>query len=184
MANNPEISIIVVTDEKETRQMAIFCDNHSRDAIMMRQDKCIAAAFKEDSIIANPISLTDRLLPEVLCTIIKYLSNIQLSVVITHVCQGRYHAVIEDTHTGTTFPVRVSDGILLTLADKHIPLSIDENLWLRQSIPYTKDSPNLAIPINAISHEMLITTLEKAIENEEYETAQRLKEELDRRKNK
>ena len=39
----------------------------------------------------------------------------------------------------------------------------------------------MAIPINSLTKEMLEASLEKAIENEEYETAKHIKEELDRR---
>ena len=48
-------------------------------------------------------------------------------------------------------------------------------------MPLKKGQPGVAIPINSLTREMLEASLEKAIENEEYETAKHIKEELDRR---
>ena len=53
-------------------------------------------------------------LPETMSAIIKYMTDLQLAVVIVSVYDGQYRAVIEDRKTGTAFPIRVSDGALPT----------------------------------------------------------------------
>lgn len=181
LENNPEIAIIVLTDENEERQLAVFCDNLTKENIDLRCGKVFSADVEQGIVSLNTVPFTEKLLPEVLCKAIKYLTGIQLSVVITHVMQGTYYSHIEDIRTGTTFPIKTSEGILLCVADKHVPLYIEEELWNRQSNPYKKDAAGIAIPINAITYEMLVTSMNKAIENEDYEIAQKFKEEIDRR---
>lgn len=179
MVNNPEISIIGLTDAKETRQLSIVCDAHTKFQLDLRT----SADKPEDGLMhAIGDSAGRILLPEALMGIISYMTNLKLCVVITNVVDGVYRAVIEDEITGTTFPVRASEGVLLTLANKHVPLYAEQTLWKYQSVELKKGSPGIAIPINSLTPEMLQESLDKAIENEEYEVAKHIKEEMDKRR--
>lgn len=178
MVNNPEIGIICLTDELDTRQLSIVCDKFTKFQFDLRTD---SSSVEDNLVSAFGDNAGRKLLPEALMGIINYMTDLKLCVVVTNVIDGVYRAVIEDERTGTTFPVRASEGVLLTLANKHVPLYAEQTLWQYQSVPVKKDSPGVAIPINSLTKEMLETSLEKAIENEEYETAKHIKEELDRR---
>ena len=178
MVNNQDVSIICLSDELETRQLSIVCDKFTKFQFDLRSD----SSMQNDALVHSFGDNAGRiLLPEALMSIISYMTDLKLCVVVTNVVDGVYRAVIEDERTGTTFPVRATEGVLLTLANKHVPLYAEQTLWKYQSVPMKKDQPGVAIPINSLTREMLETSLEKAIENEEYETAKHLKEELDRR---
>lgn len=176
------MAIIMLTDKEESRQVSILCDIASKYQLDLRSH-AVRIVSDDGTVIGPPPSeLTRLMLPEVLCSIIDYMTNLQLQVVITNVYDGKYHAVIEDVNSGTTFPVRASDAILLAVANKHIPILIEKALWEYQSLPLMKEATGIAIPINTLTSEMLDASLERAIENENYEQAKQLKEEIDRRK--
>ena len=178
MVNNMEIGIISLTDEEETRHLSIVCDRFTKFQFDLRTD---LEHTDEELVHSFGDSAGKTLLPEALMGIINYMTDLKLCVVITNVVDGIYRAVIEDERTGTTFPVKATEGVLLTLANKHVPLYAEATLWQYQSVPLKKGQPGVAIPINSLTREMLEASLEKAIENEEYETAKHIKEELDRR---
>jgi hypothetical protein len=178
MVNNTDIGIISLVDESETRHLSIVCDKFTKFQFDLRSG---LANTEEEPVQAIGENAGRTLLPEALMGIISYMTDLKLCVVVTNVVDGIYRAVIEDERTGTTFPVKATEGVLLTLANKHVPLYAEATLWQYQSVPLKKGQPGVAIPINSLTKEMLEASLEKAIENEEYETAKHIKEELDRR---
>ena len=187
MVNNHSIGLIVLTDEMETRQLNIVCDEMSLFQIGLRSrtnNEKSEDAGNDTQDVSDRKFPTRYLLPEVLCSIIGYMTDIRLRVIIKNVVNGNYQAVVEDVITGTVFPIRATDGILLTLANNFIPLYADLNLWKYQSVPFTKSSSGIPIPVNALTSSMLEEALQNAIDKEEYEVAQKLKEELERRKGK
>ena len=52
----------------------------------------------------------------------------------------------------------------------------------KQCAPYVKEAQGVAIPVNTISTDMLKDALAKAIEEEKYELASHLRDELRRRR--
>lgn len=171
-------SLLIITDKEEQRQLTVVCDEIMRHEFGIRRGKYIGDKA-EKAKVAEILRTT---LPETLAAIIKYMTDLQLAVIIVNVFDGQYRAVIEDSNTGTAFPIRVSDGALLCYADPHIPLYIEESLWIRQSVPYLgHDARGVAMPLNTLSMEMLEQALQKSIEEEKYELAKQLKEEMDRR---
>lgn len=182
MVNVDDMAIIMLTDCQEKRQVSILCDIASKYQLDLRSHSVRIVSDDGTLMGPPPSELTRLMLPEVLCSIINYMTDLKLQVVITNVYDGNYQAVIEDANTGTTFPVRASDAVLLAVANKHIPIFIEETLWEYQSLPLMKESTGIAIPINTLTLEMLDASLERAIENENYEQAKQLKEEIERRK--
>ena len=178
MVNNTDIGIISLVDESETRHLSIVCDKFTKFQFDLRSG---LANTEEEPVQTIGENAGRTLLPEALMGIISYMTDLKLCVVVTNVVDGIYRAVIEDERTGTTFPVKATEGVLLTLVNKHVPLYAEKRLWQYQSVPLKKGQPGVAIPINSLTREMLEASLEKAIENEEYETAKHIKEELDRR---
>jgi hypothetical protein len=82
---------------------------------------------------------------------------------------------------GNTSRIRMSDAVLLNLIS-HIPLYIEENLMQRQCFPFDeKTQTQLAIPINTMDVKHLKSALEKAVDDENYELASHLRDEIKRR---
>lgn len=182
MVNVEDIALITLTDMREERQISIFCDMATKYQLDLRSSSVRILTAEGEQLSTPPAELTRLMLPEVLCSIINYMTDLELQVVITHVYDGMYHAVIEDAHTKTTFPVRASDAILLAVANRHMPIYIDSNLWKYQSQPVLKNNAGISLPINTLTEDMLKKSLQKAIDEEQYEQAKQLKEELERRK--
>ena len=55
---------------------------------------------------------------------------------------------------------------------------MEERLYMRQSVPFEEDPHKLTVPVNAISTDMLKKALDKAIDEENYELASHLRDEL------
>lgn len=176
-----DASLLILTDEEETRQITIVCGPATRHEIAMRRGKYVG----NDEVKKMATEELQFCLPETMSAVLKYMTDVKLSVVIVNVFDGQYRAILEDQKTGTAFPIRVSDGVVLAYADKHIPLYIEESLWLRQSCEYHgENAKGVAMPLNTLSTSMLKQVMQKCIDDEQYEMAQQMKEELARRTNK
>ena len=161
-----EIGLLILTDVQETRQLAIPCDIAIINQIRLRLGRA---------------SVVGRLLPEVLWHVISTNTSLQFEIVITDIIEGQYRASLVNRETLDPVAIRISDGILLAFIAQ-LPISIDSRLMEKQSVPFQRESPGVAIPVNTISTEMLKSALEKAIEEEKYELASHLRDELRRRK--
>lgn len=208
MAGTQDVGLIVLTDEQETRQINVFCDGYTRLQFMVRTNQMTPDQIRfrteepeaDEELFGNNIPEEEEIngsndlagqeanktpvhyLPEVLVSIMQYLSNIHLEACIYNVYGGEYRAVLIDSTTGTSFAVRACDAVLLHVVNNHIPLTCDANLWQHQSVPFSKDMTGVSLPINTLSVPMLKAALKKAIDDERYEAAQQLKNELERRK--
>ena len=56
-----------------------------------------------------------------------------------------------------------------------------QNLMKKQSVAFKKDSKGMSIPLNTLTDDMLRKALNKAIEEENYEMASHLRDEMKRR---
>lgn len=160
------LGLLVLTDGAETRQLTIVCDKQMEYQFGLRMKK---------------LPIVNRLLPEVLVEMIATQTNIDFEVIIHDICDGQYQAMIVNKDTLQTIAMRASDAILLAYISEK-PIYIEERLMMRQSVPYTAGTSGMTIPVNAISGDMLQLALDKAIEEENYELASHLHEELKRRK--
>lgn len=171
-------SLLILTDRDEARQICVVCDEIMRHEFGIRRGKYWGTHD-------NRVMVTETLkytLPETMYSIINNLTDLELAVVIVSIYDGQYRAVIEDTNSGSAFPIRVSDGALLCYANPDIPLYIEGTLWGRQSVPYLGESARgVAMPLNTLTLEMLEEALQKSIDEERYELAKQLKEEIERR---
>ena len=172
------VSLLILTDEDEQRQMTILIDEVMRHEIAIRRGKYVGTLQQR----TNAINYLQYCLPETLSSAIKYLTNVEFCVVIVNIFDGQYSAILEDMRTGTAFPIRVSDGALFAYADPHIPLYIEKTLWDAQSTKYLGDNPKgVSLPLNTLSVSMLKHAMQQCIDEEKYEAAQQIKEELERR---
>lgn len=178
IATANDTALLIVTDLQEKKQIALVVNPHLRYEFAIRRGKYIND--KEHSKIAA--EHLETALPETMSAMIKYMTELELAVVIVGIFDGEYRAVLEDQRSGTIFAIRASDGILLSYADPHIPLYAEESLWERQSMPYMgTDAKGISMPLNTLSTDMLKQAMQKCIEEEKYEIADQLKKELDRR---
>ncbi|MBO5613070.1 MAG: bifunctional nuclease family protein [Prevotella sp.] len=178
MANH-SASLLILTDEEENRQLSIVVDEHMRNQIAIRRGKYHGDLEHRTSAI----KAFQNCLPETLSAAITYLTNVEFCVIIVSIYDGQYCAILEDQRTGTAFPIRVSDGVLLAYADPHVPLYIEKSLWDMQSTKYMgENAKGVSLPLNTLSVPMLKKVMQQCIDEEKYEAAQQIKNELDKRK--
>ncbi|HCD78216.1 MAG TPA: bifunctional nuclease [Prevotella sp.] len=165
---NENIGLIVLTDELKTRQISIICDKNTREAIDMRIGKMPG---------------NKEMLPEVLTSLLKAKVEDKYEIDIEDVANGQYVTIIQDISNGDTFRVKASQAILLSIISG-IPIYTTKELMQKQSNVFLGRGEKLSLPINVVTNSMLEESLKKAIEEENYEIASRLSEELKKRKNK
>lgn len=164
-----DISLIVLTDLLKERQITVVCDAAIQEQILMRVD----SKNRE----ANQL-----LLPEVLVrNFMAYeLDNYELDIL--SVNDGVYRTVLLDNNTSSMTPIRLSDGVLLSIISG-LKIFISEELMNRQSAPYTDlQDGQMPLPINTLNVKMLRQALQKAIDAEDYEMASYIRDEMKRRK--
>ena len=148
IVGGPELGLLILSDLSRIRQVAIVCDSRMEYELSLR---------------AAGTSLTERLLPEVLCSINPRMTGEHYEVLFNSIIDGQYKALLVDKDDLTLTPIRASDAVLLAQVAK-------------------LDIFMIALPVNALSMEMLRHALDKAIEEENYELASMLRDEMRHRK--
>ena len=166
IVGSDEIGLLILTDISEQNQLAIPCDR---------------AMIREFGLRIGRAEVVGRLLPEVLWHFIAMQTNMQFEVLITGIMDGQYRALLVNTGNQEPVAIRISDAVLLAYIAK-LPIYIDSVLMSKQCAPYVKEAQGVAIPVNTISTDMLKDALAKAIEEEKYELASHLRDELRRRR--
>lgn len=167
LRGSKDIGLIILTDEPQRRQIAVVCDRHIVNQFRLRMTIDTRAY---------------RLLPEAMAKILDEDSPNTYHLAIDAIDNGVYKARIVNEQKSESTDIRVSDGVLMAhIAD--YPIYMEDALFDRQSVPFTPQATGMALPINAISEEMLQDALQKAIEREDYEMANQLSRELKKRKN-
>ncbi len=159
-----DLGLLILTDEKELRQLSIVCDK--------------AIALQIELRIKN-MPITDMMLPEVLYSMLKT-RNPVLEIQILDIQDGQYKVYLCNRFI-PPIPIRASDAVLLSLIS-NVKIYIREDIMRRQSVPYNENAKGVSLPVNTISDEMLQAALEKAIQEEDYELASHLRDEKKRRK--
>lgn len=155
------LGLLILTDQSSERQISIVCDKAMAVQIELRLKR---------------IPVTKIMLPEVLCEIFKINESVNFEFFIDNLVDGQYRTFICNNKTGDKSMIRASDAVLLSLVGG-IPLFIEESLMKRQSVIYRENSKGVSLPVNTISDEMLQAAFDKAIEDENYELASRLRDE-------
>lgn len=166
IVGSADVALITLTDELEQRQLTIVCDQATAHQLSLR---------------ANRLPIANTFLPEVLLRVMTIHTELQLEILITGILDGQYKAIVYDVNTLTPTAIRISDAVLLSVIGP-IPLYIDETLMRRQSVSFNQGTSGIAIPVNTLNGKMLDEALQKAIDNENYELASHLRDEIRRRK--
>jgi len=101
-------------------------------------------------------------------------------ILFNSIIDGQYKALLVNKDDLTLTPIRASDAILLAHVAK-LNIFMEEHLFKRQSVDSSVSQNKMALPLNALSFEMLHHALEKAIEDENYELASMLRDEMKNR---
>ena len=165
IVGSDELGLLILIDAEERQQLAIPCDR---------------AMMREFGLRLGHAEVVGRLLPEVLWHVIAMQTDMRFEVLITDIIDGQYRTLLMNVDTQEPVAIRVSDAVLLAQIAR-LPIYIDRVLMNKQSAPYNKEARGVSIPVNTISTDMLRDALAKAIEEEKYELASHLRDELKRR---
>ncbi|MDO4160044.1 MAG: DUF151 domain-containing protein [Prevotellaceae bacterium] len=159
------MGLLILTDELMERQITIVCDKAMAVQIELR---------------LKMIPISNIMLPEVMCNLLKTYTDLNLEIVIEDIIDGQYRTLLYNADTLDPMLIRASDAVLLSLIGE-IPIYIDSKLMKRQSTEYRENANGVTLPVNSISDEMLQSALDRAIAEENYELASHLRDEQKRR---
>ena len=157
-----DLWIIVLTDMERQKAISVVCDEDMAVQLKMR-------IYNQD--------ISKILLPEALLQLMP--STYEMLIV--GIYDGQYQVMLMDTENGESVRLRMSDAILLSIISK-TPLYIEEKLMQKQCYPCEGFTNGVAIPINSMNMEHLQHALKIAVEEENYELASHLRDEINLRK--
>lgn len=161
ISGTEQMSVILLTNMERSRSISVACD-----AVMATQVK----------YRLNHSDVCKLMLPEVLAQLLP--STYEMLIV--GVFEGQYQVLLMDLQSGQSLRLRLSDAVLLHLIAR-VPLFIEERLFHSQSYPFEPDNTAVAIPINTMSLERLKKLLDRVVEDENYEMASQIRDEIGRR---
>lgn len=161
-----DIGLLILVDELRQNQLTIPCDKSLLDQFELR---------------INRAPIVSKLLPEALWNVISSQTDLRFEIVIDHIIDGQYHAILYNSETLQPVAMRASDAVLLAYLAK-IPLYAEDKLMRSQSMPYNSNTPDVSLPVNTVDDAMLQEALDKAIKDEDYELASSLRDEILRRR--
>ncbi|MGN1229551.1 MAG: hypothetical protein ACI4T5_07840 [Prevotella sp.] len=166
------VCIVIMVEETRHLQLTFVTDELMRRQLSMRLYK------KEyDS------SRLSKLLPEVMWESLRGFSDSEdYEMVVESVgVDGEYKTVLYNKIFGSKFHIRISDAALLQEVTG-IPLYIKLSLVRQQMVPYVAGSNITSLPLNIMPLEVLEKGLADSVAKEDYHMAQRLKDEINKRK--
>jgi bifunctional DNase/RNase len=161
IAGETGFSVITLTDEPRQRALAFVCDQTMTRQFALRMNKSLNhGAYLPEALVA--------------------MLDSRCEMTIYGVNDGQYMVVLMNMSTMKATKIRMSDACLLTMISD-IPLYIDSDLMEQQCTPFSEDAKGVSIPINTIDRRRLRDMLQKAVDEENYELASIVRDELKRR---
>lgn len=161
IVGSDDLWIILLTDEARRQALSVVCDDLSAKQILMRMKNAMACS---------------HMLPEVLSQML----GDHLELIVVGVFDGQYQVVLMNLDTATAHRIRMSDAVLLHLIAR-VPLFIEKELMRQQSFPFDSEATGVSVPINTMDVKRLKQILGNAVEEENYELASQIRDELKRR---
>ena len=161
IAGSSEMSVILLTDMDRQRALSVVCDELMTRELLLR-------------LHDNP--MCQNMLPE---SLLQFLPS-EYEMMVVGVYDGQYQVMLMDVLSGKTVRIRMSDAVLLMILSR-VPLYIEEGLMQRQCVPFEADSTGVTIPINTMDVERLRQVLTNAVNEENYELASQIRDEIKRR---
>ena len=162
---NDKVGLIVLTDEKSTRQITIVCDRSMAVQLGLRKEQSINTA---------------KLLPEVLWTLIERYVNMEMKILINDIKEGEFKTYLCSLDNSVAIPLRASDAVLLGVVTG-IPILMNDQVFMMHSTPFHGVKETISVPLTALSKDMLQKALDEAVKIEDYDKATHLRDELRRR---
>ena len=160
MAGNDDMSVIILTDESQQHVLSFICDRAIAQQFTIR--------------INNDNSRI--MLPEALMQV----TDARLEMVVVGIYDGQYQVMLSNLSTGSSVRLRMSDAVLLSVISS-TPLYIEQRLMEQQCMPFDGETSKVAIPINTMDLKSLKSALDHAVEEENYELASHIRDEIKKR---
>ena len=160
--------LITLTDEGEKRALYIVLEKEVANEIKMHEKKM------EDA---------DCQLVDVFSKVLKDEGAIHYRIVFEGILNQGLKAKLVNTITDASYDIRPEMAVLLSLkSDFEMCTSLD--VLQKFSTPYNKNVMSVALPIMSLPDSLLHKALEKAVEEENYEGASFIRDEMKRRSGK
>lgn len=161
------IGLIVLVEDSRIRQIAIPCDEKTLHEFVLRMNG----------------TDTHQYIPEVLWQVVLHHVESDFEIFINDLINGEFRALLINATTLDMFSLRAGDAILLSVIAR-LPIYIEKNLFMKQSVSFAKNNRSVNLPLNTLSESMLTSALDEAVSAEDYELASHLRDELKRRQSK
>ena len=163
-----DVCLITLTDEGEKRALYIVLEKEVANEIKMYEKKM------EDA---------DRQLVDVFSKVLKDEGAVHYRIVFEGILNQGLKAKLVNTITDASYDIRPEMAVLLSLkSDFEMCTSLD--VLQKFSTPYNKNVMSVALPIMSLPDSLLHKALEKAVEEENYEGASFIRDEMKRRSGK
>lgn len=163
-----DVCLITLTDEGEKRALYIVLEKEVANEIKMYEKKM------EDA---------DCQLVDVFSKVLKDEGAVHYCIVFEGILNQGLKAKLVNTITDASYDIRPEMAVLLSLkSDFEMCTSLD--VLQKFSTPYNKNVMSVALPIMSLPDSLLHKALEKAVEEENYEGASFIRDEMKRRSGK
>lgn len=162
------VCLITLTDEGEKRALYIVLEKEVANEIKMHEK------MMEDA---------DCQLVDVFSKVLKDEGAVHYRIVFEGILNQGLKAKLVNTITDASYDIRPEMAVLLSLkSDFEMCTSLD--VLQKFSTPYNKNVMSVALPIMSLPDSLLHKALEKAVEEENYEGASFIRDEMKRRSGK
>lgn len=163
-----DVCLITLTDEGEKRALYIVLEKEVANEIKMHEK------MMEDA---------DCQLVDVFSKVLKDEGAVYYRIVFEGILNQGLKAKLVNTITDASYDIRPEMAVLLSLkSDFEMCTSLD--VLQKFSTPYNKNVMSVALPIMSLPDSLLHKALEKAVEEENYEGASFIRDEMKRRSGK
>ena len=163
-----DVCLITRTDEGEKRALYIVLEKEVANEIKMHEK------MMEDA---------DCQLVDVFSKVLKDEGAVHYRIVFEGILNQGLKAKLVNTITDASYDIRPEMAVLLSLkSDFEMCTSLD--VLQKFSTPYNKNVMSVALPIMSLPDSLLHKALEKAVEEENYEGASFIRDEMKRRSGK
>ena len=163
-----DVCLITLTDEGEKRALYIVLEKEVANEIKMHEN------MMEDA---------DCQLVDVFSKVLKDEGAVHYRIVFEGILNQGLKAKLVNTITDASYDIRPEMAVLLSLkSDFEMCTSLD--VLQKFSTPYNKNVMSVALPIMSLPDSLLHKALEKAVEEENYEGASFIRDEMKRRSGK
>ena len=163
-----DVCLITLTDEGEKRALYIVLEKEVANEIKMHE---------------KMIEDADCQLVDVFSKVLKDEGAVHYRIVFEGILNQGLKAKLVNTITDASYDIRPEMAVLLSLkCDFEMCTSLD--VLQKFSTPYNKNVMSVALPIMSLPDSLLHKALEKAVEEENYEGASFIRDEMKRRSGK